>query len=66
MSAIIADGWPQSSRAQHPPSPLLRPMMRSSPSGAGACVWQVGHVGGVPLALPQHTDRTGSCNWGTN
>jgi hypothetical protein len=38
--------------------------MRSRPSGVGACAWQVGHVGAVPLALPQHTDRTGSCDWG--
>lgn len=40
--------------------------MRSKPSGAGACVWQVGHVGGAPLALPQHTDRTGSLGQGAD
>ena len=40
--------------------------MRSSPLGVCTCAWQVGHVGTLPLALPQHTERTGSCKWGAH
>lgn len=45
------------------PSPVLRPISKSTPSGVGECAWHVGHVMPGPLlvVLPQHIERSGSC-----